>query len=90
MTSSKEGVDTYISLILLPDKSKATKRKTAVKKKDLNPEFNERCEEPVCVCVHKCEIEHYKDSSFFGSVYEFIFHKYSLINVIHHYYSIHT
>ncbi|XP_053492193.1 extended synaptotagmin-1 [Ictalurus furcatus] len=44
VTSSKEGVDTYISLILLPDKSKATKRKTAVKKKDLNPEFNERFE----------------------------------------------
>ncbi|KAF4083592.1 hypothetical protein AMELA_G00143650 [Ameiurus melas] len=44
VTSSKEGVDTYISLILLPDKSKATKRKTAVKKKDLNPEFNEKFE----------------------------------------------
>lgn len=44
MTSSKEASDTYVSLILLPDKSKATKRKTAVKKKDLNPEFNERCE----------------------------------------------
>ncbi|KAK3557158.1 hypothetical protein QTP70_024713 [Hemibagrus guttatus] len=44
VTSSKEGLDTYVSLILLPDKSKATKRKTAVKKKDLNPEFNERFE----------------------------------------------
>ncbi|XP_053355627.1 extended synaptotagmin-1 [Clarias gariepinus] len=44
VTSSKEGIDTYVSLILLPDKSKATKRKTAVKKKDLNPEFNERFE----------------------------------------------
>ncbi|XP_060775117.1 extended synaptotagmin-1 [Neoarius graeffei] len=44
MTSSKEGLDTYVSLILLPDKSKATKRKTAVKKKDRNPEFNERFE----------------------------------------------
>ncbi|XP_062852804.1 extended synaptotagmin-1 [Trichomycterus rosablanca] len=44
VTSSKEGLDTYVSLILLPDKNKATKKKTAVKKKDLNPEFNERFE----------------------------------------------
>ncbi|XP_076869937.1 extended synaptotagmin-1 [Brachyhypopomus gauderio] len=44
VTSSKEGLDTYVSFILLPDKSKATKRKTAVKKKELNPEFNERFE----------------------------------------------
>uniref|UniRef100_A0A4W4DZG3 Extended synaptotagmin-like protein 1b n=1 Tax=Electrophorus electricus TaxID=8005 RepID=A0A4W4DZG3_ELEEL len=44
VTSSKEGLDTYVSFILLPDKSKITKRKTAVKKKDLNPEFNERFE----------------------------------------------
>lgn len=51
MTSSKEGLDTYVSLILLPDKSKATKRKTAVKKKDWNPEFNERC---VGACVYVC------------------------------------
>lgn len=51
MTSSKEGLDTYVSLILLPDKSKATKRKTAVKKKDRNPEFNERC---AGACVYVC------------------------------------
>ncbi|KAK9973730.1 hypothetical protein ABG768_024439 [Culter alburnus] len=44
VTSSKDSVDTYVSLILLPDKSKATKRKTSVKKKNLNPEFNERFE----------------------------------------------
>uniref|UniRef100_A0A8B9JF91 Extended synaptotagmin-like protein 1b n=1 Tax=Astyanax mexicanus TaxID=7994 RepID=A0A8B9JF91_ASTMX len=44
VTASKEGLDTYVSLILLPDKNKATKRKTAVKKKDLDPEFNERFE----------------------------------------------
>ncbi|XP_026121767.1 uncharacterized protein LOC113103459 isoform X2 [Carassius auratus] len=44
VTSSKDSLDTYVSLILLPDKSKATKRKTAVKKKNLNPEFNERFE----------------------------------------------
>ncbi|KAL6458531.1 hypothetical protein MHYP_G00337610 [Metynnis hypsauchen] len=44
VSSSKEGLDTYVSLILLPDKNKATKRKTAVKKKDLEPEFNERFE----------------------------------------------
>uniref|UniRef100_A0A672MQV9 Extended synaptotagmin-1-like n=1 Tax=Sinocyclocheilus grahami TaxID=75366 RepID=A0A672MQV9_SINGR len=39
-----DSLDTYVSLILLPDKSKATKRKTSVKKKNLNPEFNERFE----------------------------------------------
>ncbi|XP_074532053.1 extended synaptotagmin-1 isoform X2 [Halichoeres trimaculatus] len=41
MPQSKDGVDSYVSLMLLPDKSKATKRKTAVKKRDLNPEYNE-------------------------------------------------
>ncbi|XP_077428826.1 extended synaptotagmin-1 [Vanacampus margaritifer] len=40
----KDAVDSYVSIMLLPDKSKATKRKTAVKKRDLNPEFNERFE----------------------------------------------
>ncbi|XP_068598098.1 extended synaptotagmin-1-like [Brachionichthys hirsutus] len=43
-SQSKDGVDSYVSLVLLPDKSKATKRKTAVKKRDLNPEYNERFE----------------------------------------------
>ncbi|KAK6319306.1 hypothetical protein J4Q44_G00105170 [Coregonus suidteri] len=43
-SSSKDGLDTYISLMLLPDKTKATKRKTSVKKRDLNPEYNERFE----------------------------------------------
>uniref|UniRef100_A0A3P8URB6 Extended synaptotagmin-1 n=1 Tax=Cynoglossus semilaevis TaxID=244447 RepID=A0A3P8URB6_CYNSE len=38
------GTDSYVSLMLLPDKSKATKRKTAVKKKDVQPEYNERFE----------------------------------------------
>ena len=42
LSQSKDGVDSYVSLMLLPDKSKATKRKTAVKKRDLNPEYNER------------------------------------------------
>ncbi|XP_076612847.1 uncharacterized protein LOC143336510 [Chaetodon auriga] len=41
---SKDAVDSYVSLMLLPDKSKATKRKTAVKKRDLNPEYSERFE----------------------------------------------
>lgn len=50
VASSKDGLDTYVSLILLPDKSKATKKKTAVKKKNLNPEYNERC---VCVVCEK-------------------------------------
>uniref|UniRef100_A0A803T503 Extended synaptotagmin-1 n=1 Tax=Anolis carolinensis TaxID=28377 RepID=A0A803T503_ANOCA len=36
--------DPYVSLILLPDKSRVTKRKTAVRKKTLNPEFNEKFE----------------------------------------------
>ncbi|XP_068450456.1 extended synaptotagmin-1 isoform X2 [Clinocottus analis] len=44
LSQSKDGVDSYVSLMLLPDKSKATKRKTAVKKRDLDPEFNERFE----------------------------------------------
>ncbi|XP_017271509.1 extended synaptotagmin-1 [Kryptolebias marmoratus] len=44
LSQSKDGIDSYVSLMLLPDKSKATKKKTAVKKKDLNPEFNERFE----------------------------------------------
>lgn len=42
LSQSKDGVDSYVSLMLLPDKSKATKKKTAVKKRDLNPEYNER------------------------------------------------
>lgn len=44
LSHSKDGVDSYVSLMLLPDKSKATKKKTAVKKRDLNPEYNERFE----------------------------------------------
>uniref|UniRef100_A0A1A7WEX9 Extended synaptotagmin-like protein 1b n=1 Tax=Iconisemion striatum TaxID=60296 RepID=A0A1A7WEX9_9TELE len=44
LSHSKDGIDSYVSIMLLPDKSKATKKKTAVKKKDLNPEFNERFE----------------------------------------------
>ncbi|XP_007566125.1 extended synaptotagmin-1-like [Poecilia formosa] len=44
VSQSKDGVDSYVSLMLLPDKSKATKKKTAVKKRDLNPEYNERFE----------------------------------------------
>uniref|UniRef100_A0A3B5RC51 Extended synaptotagmin 1 n=1 Tax=Xiphophorus maculatus TaxID=8083 RepID=A0A3B5RC51_XIPMA len=44
LSQSKDAVDSYVSLMLLPDKSKATKKKTAVKKRDLNPEYNERFE----------------------------------------------
>ncbi|XP_036956344.1 extended synaptotagmin-1 isoform X2 [Acanthopagrus latus] len=44
LSQGKDGVDSYVSLMLLPDKSKSTKRKTAVKKRDLNPEYNERFE----------------------------------------------
>ncbi|MCI4387626.1 hypothetical protein PGIGA_G00076430 [Pangasianodon gigas] len=39
---SKDGSDPYVSFILQPDKSRSTKRKTSVKKRDLNPEFSER------------------------------------------------
>uniref|UniRef100_H3C487 Extended synaptotagmin 1 n=1 Tax=Tetraodon nigroviridis TaxID=99883 RepID=H3C487_TETNG len=42
LPQSKDGVDSYVSLLLLPDKNKATKKKTAVKKRDHNPEYNER------------------------------------------------
>lgn len=41
---SREIPDPYISLILLPDKNKVTKRKTSVKKKTINPEYNETFE----------------------------------------------
>ncbi|KAK5614739.1 hypothetical protein CRENBAI_018701 [Crenichthys baileyi] len=44
LSQNKDAVDSYVSLMLLPDKSKATKKKTAVRKKDLNPEYNERFE----------------------------------------------
>ncbi|TRY55276.1 hypothetical protein DNTS_015755 [Danionella cerebrum] len=44
VTPSKETLDSYISLVLLPDKNKTTKRKTSVKKKSFSPEFNERFE----------------------------------------------
>ncbi|XP_044204052.1 extended synaptotagmin-1 isoform X2 [Thunnus albacares] len=44
LLSQSKDIDSYVSLMLLPDKSKATKRKTAVKKRDLNPDFNERFE----------------------------------------------
>ncbi|XP_074709802.1 LOW QUALITY PROTEIN: extended synaptotagmin-1 [Strix uralensis] len=41
---SKELPDPYVSLVLLPDRSRSTKRKTNVQKKTLNPDFNERFE----------------------------------------------
>ncbi|KAH0629161.1 hypothetical protein JD844_011024 [Phrynosoma platyrhinos] len=43
-SSAKDIPDPYVSLILLPDKSRVTKRKTTVRKKTLNPEFNEKFE----------------------------------------------
>ncbi|XP_029012811.1 extended synaptotagmin-1 [Betta splendens] len=39
---SKDGADPYVSFILLPDKKANTKRRTSTKKRELNPEFNER------------------------------------------------
>ncbi|CAL1608478.1 unnamed protein product [Knipowitschia caucasica] len=41
LPQSKDGVDSYVSLMLLPDKSKSTKKKTGVKKKVLDPNFSE-------------------------------------------------
>ncbi|XP_048839629.1 extended synaptotagmin-1 isoform X2 [Brienomyrus brachyistius] len=41
-SSTKDAPDSCVSFILLPDKSKTTKRKTSVKKRETNPEFNER------------------------------------------------
>ncbi|XP_043537668.1 extended synaptotagmin-1 [Chiloscyllium plagiosum] len=38
---SKEIPDPYVSLILLPDKNRVTKRKTSIKKKTINPEYND-------------------------------------------------
>ncbi|NWS11499.1 ESYT1 protein, partial [Pachyramphus minor] len=40
----KELPDPYVSLVLLPDRSRGTKRKTSVQRKTLNPDFNERFE----------------------------------------------
>lgn len=42
LPQSKDAVDSYVSLMLLPDKNKSTKKKTAVKKRDQNPEYKER------------------------------------------------
>ncbi|XP_056418289.1 extended synaptotagmin-1 [Hyla sarda] len=42
--SSKELPDIYLSAILLPDKNRATKRKTSIKKRTVHPEFNEKLE----------------------------------------------
>ncbi|XP_041438434.1 extended synaptotagmin-1 isoform X1 [Xenopus laevis] len=43
-TSAKEPPDPYLSFLLLPDKSRSTKRKTSVKKRTHNPEYNEKIE----------------------------------------------
>ncbi|XP_029450595.1 extended synaptotagmin-1 isoform X2 [Rhinatrema bivittatum] len=40
--TSKDSPDPYVSLVLLPDKNRATKRKTTVKKKTASPEYNEK------------------------------------------------
>ncbi|XP_038607996.1 extended synaptotagmin-1 [Tachyglossus aculeatus] len=42
--SGRDPPDPYVSLLLLPDKNRASKRKTSPKKKTLSPEFNERFE----------------------------------------------
>uniref|UniRef100_A0A6I8P0G6 Extended synaptotagmin 1 n=1 Tax=Ornithorhynchus anatinus TaxID=9258 RepID=A0A6I8P0G6_ORNAN len=42
--SGRDTPDPYVSLLLLPDKNRASKRKTSPKKKTLSPEFNERFE----------------------------------------------
>ncbi|KAM9319372.1 extended synaptotagmin-1 [Gastrophryne carolinensis] len=40
----KDIPDPYLSVLLVPDKSRATKRKTSVRKRTANPEFNEKLE----------------------------------------------
>ncbi|XP_036106772.1 extended synaptotagmin-1 [Molossus molossus] len=42
--NGRDPPDPYVSLLLLPDKNRSTKRKTSQKKRTLNPEFNERFE----------------------------------------------
>ncbi|XP_020739841.2 extended synaptotagmin-1 [Odocoileus virginianus] len=42
--NGRDPPDPYVSLLLLPDKNRGTKRKTSQKKRALNPEFNERFE----------------------------------------------
>ncbi|XP_030052621.1 extended synaptotagmin-1 [Microcaecilia unicolor] len=42
--TSKESPDPYVNLVLLPDKNRVSKRKTTVKKKTVNPEYNEKFE----------------------------------------------
>ncbi|XP_014117818.1 PREDICTED: extended synaptotagmin-1 [Pseudopodoces humilis] len=42
--AGKELPDPYVSLVLLPDRSRGTKRKTGVQRRSLNPDFNERFE----------------------------------------------
>ncbi|XP_069509863.1 extended synaptotagmin-1 [Ambystoma mexicanum] len=42
--ASKELPDPYVSMVLQPDKNRITKKKTAVKKKTLNPEYKEKFE----------------------------------------------
>uniref|UniRef100_A0A8D2B4N5 Extended synaptotagmin-1 n=1 Tax=Sciurus vulgaris TaxID=55149 RepID=A0A8D2B4N5_SCIVU len=42
--NGRDPPDPYVSLLLLPDKNRSTKRKTSQKKKTLNPEFNDRFE----------------------------------------------
>ncbi|XP_039182683.1 extended synaptotagmin-1 [Crotalus tigris] len=43
-SNGRDAPDSYVSLILLPDKSRVTKKKTTVRKKTVNPEFNEKLE----------------------------------------------
>lgn len=42
--NGRDPPDPYVSLLLHPDKNRGSKRKTAPKKRTLNPEFNERFE----------------------------------------------
>nr|XP_058936431.1 extended synaptotagmin-1 isoform X2 [Kogia breviceps] len=42
--NGRDSPDPYVSLLLLPDKNRGTKRKSSQKKRTLNPEFDERFE----------------------------------------------
>ncbi|XP_061470728.1 extended synaptotagmin-1 isoform X1 [Rhineura floridana] len=63
-SGTRDTPDPYVSLILLPDKSRVTKRKTTVRKKTHNPEFNEKFEWDVPLEeAHRRKLEAYIKNS---------------------------
>ncbi|KAM8976014.1 extended synaptotagmin-1 [Pelodytes ibericus] len=73
--SSKEPPDPYLSMVLLPDKNRTTKRKTSVKKRTTDPEFNEKVEWEISLeeaSRRKLEISVKNSISFISSKKELI------------------